>query len=580
MYVKALNLIVCLSVLCFICIPANACTTIIVTKGASSDGSVFVAHSDDSEMFDNRLIYVPAADHKPGSMRPVYFDACSIGNIGGYNSCTYRRYVGESRGPGYINPMFPKSIPIGEIPQVEHTYAYFDANYGIMNEHQLMFGECTDGSLTDNTKPGPSRLFYSAELSRVALERCKTAREAVKLIGHLIDTYGFYGTGETLPVADPNEGWVIEMVPGPRGCKGLWVAKKVPDGEIFVAANEFRIRDVEPDDPDMMHSKNLFQVAEKQGWWKPSRGKLDWLKTVSLGEYNHPYYSLRRVWRLFDRIAPSKKFSPWVKDGYTRAYPFSVKPDKKMSVRDVMMLYRDHYEGTPFDLTKGPAAGPFGCPYRYAGPYDASGDVSNPKVKRKGAWERPLSIFRCGYSFVCQGRSRYPDHVGGILWFGEAAPAETCYVPFFVGVNSLPEKYTTHDIKRFSTDSAWWVFNFVKNFAAVKYSYIIKDINKMQDAIEHAEIRAITKASDKAAKLYAESPLEARKYLTRFSSALANDVVSEWWELATRLIAKYSDGYVNTPDKLATEVGYPEKWLSRTLWKEGPVSYAKPKKAK
>jgi len=559
-------------------IEADACTTIIVTSKASSDGSVFVAHSDDGEMFDCRLIYVPAADHKPGSMRPVYFDAASIGNISGYNSFTYRRYAGTSRGPDYVNPKVPQSVPIGYIPQVAHTYAYFDANYGIMNEHQLMFGECTDGSKTDNVKPGPNRLFYSAELSRVALERCKTAREAVKLIGHLIDTYGFYGTGETLPVADPKEGWVIEMVPGPKGCKGLWVAKKVPNGEIFVAANEFRIRDVDPNDPDMMFSKNLFKVAEQQGWWKPVDGKLDWLKTVSLGEYNHPYYSLRRVWRLFDRIAPSREFSPWVENGFTRAYPFSVKPDRKLSVRDVMRLYRDHYEDTEFDLTKGAAAGPFGCPYRYPGPYDASGDVSNPKVKRKGAWERPLSIFRCGYSFVCQGRSSYPDPVGGVLWFGEAAPAETCYVPFFVGVNSLPEKFEKHDVRTFSLDNAWWIFNFVENFAALKYRYIINDIKKMQQEIETEELAAVAKATKEALELNKKNPSEARRYLTEFSTNQAERVLDQWWRFATVLIARYSDGYINTPDKLAGEVGYPHKWLNRTLWDKGPVIYGKTEK--
>ncbi len=248
---------------------ADAGSTMIVTKGASADRSVFVAHSDDSEMFDNRLIYVPPADHKPGDMRPVYFDSCSIGPLPDYNSFLYRRYTGTHRGPGYVAPDAPQSVPIGYTPQVAHTYGYFDASYGVMNEHQLMFGECTNGSKTDGTKTSPARLFYSAELAQVALERCKTAKEAVKLIGHLIDIYGFYGTGETLPGGDPNEAWVIEMVPGPDNIKGLWVTKKVPDGEVFIAANELRIRDVDPDDPDMMYSKNLFPTAKAKGWWNP-----------------------------------------------------------------------------------------------------------------------------------------------------------------------------------------------------------------------------------------------------------------------------------------------------------------------
>ncbi len=559
---------------------ALACTTMIVTKKASRDGSVFVAHSDDGEMFDSRLMYVPAADHKPGSMRPVHYDACALGHLPRYNSFTYRRYVGPARGPDYVDPDAPQSVPIGFIPQVEHTYAYFDANYGIMNEHQLMFGECTNGAKRSHVKPDDSRLFYSAELSRVALERCKTAREAVKLIGRLIDKYGYYGTGETLPVADPNEAWVIEMMPGPKGCKGLWVAKKVPDGTVFVAANEFRIREVKKNDPDMMYSDNLFRVTREKGWWNPEEGPLDWLKAVSHGEYCHPYYSLRRVWRLFDRIAPSKNFSPWVENGYTKAYPFAVKPDEKLSVRDVMDLYRDHYEGTQFDLTKGPGAGPFGCPYRYPGDYDPHGDVAEMSIPRQGSWERPISIFRCGYSFVCQARANLPDPIGGILWFGEAAPAETCYVPFFAGITDVSDKFTTQDARKFSLDSAWWIFNLVENLATMKYSYIIKDINKLQNEIEHAEVEAIKKVTRRAVRLYKKDHGRARQYLTKWSNNNANEVVERWWKLATRIIARYSDGYINTPKAMAQEVGYPKKWLHRTRWEEGPVSYEKPTKKK
>ena len=183
---------------CYITSTANACTTILVTKGASSDGSVFVTHSDDNELSDERIIYVPAMNHKPGAKRPIYYDNAAFGPV------TPIRYVGTNRGPGYNIPGLPKSKPIGYIPQVSHTYAYFDGTYGIMNEHQLMIGECTNGAKIE-LKPSKERIFYSAELSRVALERCKTAREAIKLMGKLIDKYGYYGTGETLLIGDKNE---------------------------------------------------------------------------------------------------------------------------------------------------------------------------------------------------------------------------------------------------------------------------------------------------------------------------------------------------------------------------------------
>ena len=548
----------------------------LVTKGASQDGSVIVAHSDDSELFDQRLVFVPAADHEPGSLRPVYYDASALGERPEYQSYLVRRYVGTDRGPTYMDPTQPQSIPLGSIPQVAHTYAYYDGSYAIMNEHQLMFGECTDGSkLQPDPVPG-KLIFYSAELSRVAAERCTKAREAVELIGHLIETYGYYGTGETLPIGDTEEGWVIEMAPSPEGKGGLWVAQKVPDGEVFVAANELRIREVDPDDPNMLYCKDLHAIAQKHGWWKPEDGKLDWLRTVSQGEYSHPYYSLRRVWRLQARMAPSQELSPWVKDGFTKAYPFSIKPDHKLSVRDVMGLYRDYYQGTEFDQSKGVTAGPFGSPYRYPGPMDAGNDTGDPNAKLKGAWERPISIYRCGFSYVCQARGWLPDPIGGVVWFGPDQPMSTCYVPFYAGVNSIAEAYSTCDTTTFSQDSAWWAFNFVANWAGLKYSYMIKDIQQKQESIELAELESLKKMDRQALELYQQDPVKARELLTRYCQTQAAQVVKDWWNLAWTLVARYDDGYVNAPGKMAQEVGYPDNWYNKSEWPHGPTSYEKP----
>jgi len=547
----------------------SACTTILVTKGASMDGSVFVSHSDDDELGDQRIIYVLAADHEAGSKRPVYYDACSF-------EVTTVRYVGTSRGPGYDTPG-PKTQPLGYIPQVEHTYAYFDGNYGIMNEHQLMFGECTNGAKIELKQEEGKRIFYSAELSRVALERTRTAREAIKLMGELIEEYGYYGTGETLLVGDKEEGWVFEMACGTLDeTAGLWVAKKVPDGEVFVAANEFRIREVDPDDPDMMFSENLFEVAEKRGWWKPEDGKLDWLRTISQGEYNHPYYSLRRVWSVMRRLKPSANFSPWVEDGFTKAYPFSVKPDKKLTVSDVMALHRDHYEGTEFDMTKGPAAGPFGSPYRWIGEYDgAQNNVSDSDIDMWGAWERPLSVFYCGYMFVNQARSWLPDPIGGVCWLGPDKPYLTAFVPFYVGMTDLPTSYQTGNTEKFDRSVAWWAFNFVANWANLKFSYMKEDILAKQREIEGKEFSMQQGIDKEALRLHKENPLLAKEYLTTYSIDNANSVVTQWWDLADMLIAKYSDGFVNIP-KTAEEVGYPEWWLKEVGYDKGPISYQKP----
>jgi dipeptidase len=360
---------------------------------------------------------------------------------------------------------------------------------------------------------------------------------------------------------------------------GLWVARRVPDGHVFVAANEFRIRDIDPDDPDLLYCDYLFDQVTALGWWDPSRGQMDWLRTISLGEYNHPYYSLRRVWRVLSTVAPSLGLDPWVEDGYTRDYPFSVEPDILLSTRDVMDLHRDHYEGTEFDMTEGLAAGPFGFPNRYYGPYDGSGDAVNPDMPHEGAWERPLSVSYLGYVYVNQGRSWLPDPVGGVCWMGCDRPSETCYVPFYAGTTDLPRCYQVVDTDRFDFESAWWAFNLVSNWAAVKYSYIIRDIRDMQDMIELAELDMQRTVDSTFVELWAADPDSAVSYITGYTMANAQDVVDRWWEFAGYLIAKYDDGYIMEPDQehpQPRQVGYPREWRDAVGYREGPVSYEPP----
>lgn len=554
-----------------------ACTTMIVGKDATADGSVIVAHSDD-DVDDERVAYVPAADHKPGSMRAVYYDNCSLGFDPKYNSTVVRRYIGTDRGPVYDTKDYAPSKPIGYIPQVAHTYAYFDSNYGMMNEHQLMIGECTCGAKVE-PKPEPGkRIFYSAELSRVALERCTSAREAIKLIGKLIKEYGYYGTGETLLIGDPREGWVLEMCAYDMdGKDGIWVARRVPDNGLFVEANEFRIREVKKNSPDTMYSDNLFKVCREKGWWNPKEGELDWLKAVSWGEYGHPYYSLRRVWGVFRKANRSLKLPAWVEDGYTKAYPFTVVPDKKLTVADVISLYRDHYEGTEFDMTKGISAGPFGNPTRFEKNPD-EGDTTNLNVyKPKGAWERSLSIYRCGESWISQGRSWLPDPVGGICWIGLDRPATTCLIPIYAGVNELPRSFETMNVLKFSRRSAWWAFNFVANYAAIKYSYMIKDIEAEQKELE-GRAYAMRPAVDQAALTLYKNGNEklCREYLTSFCRTNAEQVISQWWKLSGNLIVKYNNGCITTEKEVMKLVGYPEWWLKTAGYYKGPISYKKP----
>lgn len=555
---------------------ALACTTMIVTPGATADGSMMVAHSDDDELGDQRLVYVPAK--KQEGDRQIYSDFLF-----------YPRIVTDDRGPAY-NTAGDRTAPLATIPyediwkllgrKQEMSFAYFDGNYGIMNEANLMMGECTNGANYEPdpvSKAGdgkPQRLFYSSELSRIALENCVTAREAVNLMGGLIDKYGYFSTGETLLVADEKEAWVFEMcaLPDTR-YHSAWVAERVPDGEYFVAANTFRIRDVIKDDPDnFQYSKHLIPGLKKLKWWdEKKQGTIDWLRAVSPGEYNHPYYSLRRVWRAMDRVNPDLGLSPWVKDTYTRDYAFSIKPRTKLEVQDVFALYRDHYEGTEFDLTKGVAAGPYGDPHRFVGPYDGNQNNVDTEKKFYGAWERAISVFYQGYTFVCQTRPEAPEATKGVLWFGPDVSYTTCFTPFFSKSAQIPKPYQVGNPQRFDPTSAWWHFDLLGNWARLNFQRMTTvDIQPLQKRLEDKAVAGVLAMDQKVEGMTAD---QAREAVTRFGYDNAKTVLEKWRNLTFTLFAKYSDGYINLPGKEARPIGYPAKWLNETRYHNGPTTY-------
>ncbi|MCL5807654.1 MAG: C69 family dipeptidase [Deltaproteobacteria bacterium] len=564
--------IVCLG----IAVPAWTCTTTLTGKKASADGSVMVSHSDDG-LSDARLIYVPAMDHRPGSLRPVFYSHCALDFKPQWGASETQRIVTRDRGPGYDTTGDPSSVPLGYIPQVRHTYAYFDANYGIMNEHQLSIGECTNkAKVHPEPEPG-KRIFYSAELSRVALERCRTAREAVTLMGELIEKYGYYGTGETLIVADPGEGWVMEMAGyDMNGTGGVWVAQRVPDDGFFVAANQFRIREIRRNAADMMFSGNIFAVAEKQGWWKPGDGPLDWTSVYGDGEFHHPYYSLRRVWRAQSLAAPSLNLAAWVEGPFTKIYPFAVKPDQKLTVENIFAIHRDNYEGTEFDLTKGLAAGPFGNPNRFEGQAEGVADKEGRLTPLKGEFERPLNIYRCVYAYVNQSRHWLPDAIGGLTWFGPDRPATAVLMPFYAGATTLPAPIQKGDILSFNRESMWTAFNYVANYAMLKYSYMIKEIQAVRDRLEARFFGTQQEVEEEALALWKKGDKKgARSLLTRHADEQALNVLREWWLLSEHLYIKYNDGYLNTKAGIAQAVFYPAWWLKLVGYQDGPTSYEK-----
>jgi len=506
---------------------ALACTSIIVGKDASVDGSVMVTHTCDGS-YDSRVQVIPGQTFPEGAMAPVYEDRL------------HETLPGHQR------------VKRGEIPQVSQTYTYFHVAYPFMNEHQVLIGEATFGGRSEMVND--EGLFFIEELEAFALQRAKTAREAIKIMGELAEKYGYADWGETLTVIDPNEAWVFEIVgPGPLwtpdcGEPGaVWVAQRVPDDHVFVVANRSRIGEIDLSNPDyFMASPNVFSKAEELGFWKPEDGPFVFHKVYNPNPYGWPHYQRRREWRVFSLLAPSLNLDP-----YADFYPFSVKPDKKVSVRDLMAIKRDHYEGTEFDLTKGMAAGPFGNPNRYATPRSV-----RPEGKENLDWERAISIFRCSYSFVGQARSWLPDPIGGVIWFGEDAPHSTVYVPFYAGITHTPKSFSEGSREFFDKDYAWWAFNFVSNWADLKYCYMIEDIKKVQKEFEDQFFANQPAIEKTALGLYNEDPELAIQFLTTYSNTVATTVVDRWWKLADELVFKYYDGYVG-----GKSVGYPTWWL-------------------
>ncbi len=500
-----------------------ACTNLIVTRGASKDGSVMVTYTCDGE-FHPHLLYVRAEDYGPDD----YYEI--------------KDWSGKVR---------------GKVKQVPHTYAVVN----LMNEHQVVIGETTfDGR---EELRNPDGMLHYWVLMRLALQRAKTAREAIKVMTGLVEECGYASTGESFSIADPKEAWLMEMIgPGPGGKGAIWVARRVPDGYICSHANMSRIGEFPTNDPDnCMYSENVISFAIEKGYYDPDSGK-----PFSFRDAYHPptpqtlRYTATRVWSIFRRAAPSKDWPP----DYHRAvkgadpYPLWIKPDQKLSLADVFDLMRDHYEGTDYDMTKGVDAGPYGTPNRWR---PMTWEVDGIEY----SWERPISTQQTGFSFVSQSRSWLPNSIGGVLWYGVDDTYTTCYVPLYCGINEVPKAYAYGSLREFSWDSAWWVFNFVANFANLKYSYMIKDIRKVRDELEGTLITLQPEVEKTALELSKKKPEMLIRYLTDYSVSHAELVVDRWRELGEYLLAKYNDGYVKNEKGHPEERGYPEAWLRNVL---------------
>ncbi len=527
------NLITAVTMVACLAQQALACTSILVTKGASKDGSTMITYSMDSHELYGQLAYRPAGIHLPGTMRDVF-----SGETGKF---------------------------LGRVKEAPVTFS----RVGLINEHQLAIGETTFTGREE--LEGPAGIIDYDNLMLMALERCRTAREAVRTMAQLVDEYGYASTGESISIADPNEAWIFEIIGKGKGQKGaVWVAMKVPDGYISAHANLARIRQFPRfDSENCLYSKDVISFAREKGWFKGADQDFSFADTYCPPDFSGLRFCESRVWSVFRRSAPSLNLSSDFMKGVKGAPlpPLWIKADTKLSVRDVMELMRDHFENTEFDMTKDVGAGPYALPYRWR-PMEWELDG------QKYLHERAISTQQTASVFVTQSRSWLPDPIGGIIWFGMDDSYSSVFVPFYCGIRGVPKAWGTESgsFDEFSWDSAFWIFNWVANTAYGRYSDMIVDIQTVQRELEGKFEADQPGVENNAAKLFAQSPVQARDYLTQYSALQADLALARWRKLGETLLWKYLDGNLHREKGLSTRREHPrytDEWYRRIVQEKG-----------
>ena len=494
--------------LCSAWVAGMACTNFLVGKDASVDGSTMISYAADSYALYGYLHFAPAADHAPSAMREV-------------ND-------------------WDTGKPLCSIPQVPHTYNVV----GNMNEHQLTIGETTWGGRPE-LEIGEGIDYGS--LMYIALERCKTAREAIKCMTDLVAEYGYASSGESFSIADPNEVWMMELIGKGKVEKGaVWVATRIPDDCIAAHANQARITTINFKDKDnWMWSKDVVKFARKQGYFTGKKDEdFNFQEAYAPYDFSGLYVCEARVWSFF------RKFSDEMEQYYDFAtgktfvetggkyagerMPLYIKPNHKVSAQELKDCMRDQYEGTPLDITQGPDAGPWNSKLRY-------GSLGFQLDSVQYWFERPIATQQTGWSFVAQMRGYESAKAGGILWFGVDDAASSLYVPMYSKINAVPECYaeSNGDMYTYSPTSAWWTYNIVANWAYTKYSAMMPDIKKVQAAWEDKFNAQVAVVDNAVAELNDE---EATEWLTKYSIMQAEESTAAWKELGIYLFVKYLDG--------------------------------------
>ena len=492
------------------CPTCESCTSVLVGRAASADGSTMTSHSCDSTTDRTWMNIVPNQKHKPGEMAKVYAEPK------------------ETKGPDD-----PDRIETGQIPQVPETYAYLNAAYPIMNEHQLAIGETTFGGKRElYSEKG---IIDCPELYRLVLERAKTAREAIKVADELTKKYGYTDYGEAFTFADTKETWFFEILgPGKGKTGAVWAAVRIPDDEVAVSANAPRIRELNLADKDhYMASDNVLTLAEELGYWSKASGKP--FEFCTAYGSRSAMGSRRREWRALSRLAPSLKLDP-----NAEHYPLSVKPETKLTVKTVLDLFRDTYEDTPFDMIRslwkvgkdGKAVrSPIANPFMNNDYLDAFNITS----------ERTIACKRATYVQLTQSRAWLPNPVGGVVWLGYDNPMTTPHTPFYIGISQMPDSYMVDGRRKFRRDCAWWAYRQVSQLAMMRWQPMVKDIEKVWKPIEEKAFADQEKFEQEVVATLKTDPKKAQAMLTKYSHDIANGAVTAYWQLADDLWTRYTN---------------------------------------
>ena len=520
-----------------------ACTNLIVGKAASADGSVIVSYSADSYGMYGYLCHYPAAVHAEGTWREIL-------------DWESGRYTGR-------------------IPEAAQTYNVI----GNINEYQVTIAETTFGGREELVNP--EGIIDYGSLIYLALQRSKTAREAIDVMTSLVEEYGYNSSGESFSIADPNEVWIMEMIGKGPGRKGaVWVAIRIPDDCIAAHANQARIRQFPlKDKQNCLYSKDVIKFAREMGYFDGKDSEFDFADAYCPADFGGLRYCDARVWSYFNMFADAdmNEYLPWAMgDATATPMPLYIQPKQKVSVRDVQNAMRDHYEGTPMDITGDIGAGPWSMPYR---PSPLSFKVDDKSYFN----ERPISTQQTAFTFVSQMRSELPNAIGGVLWFGTDDANMAVFTPVYCCTNVVPECYKREmaDAVTFSEKSAFWLFNMVSNMVYPRYSALIGDLKKAQKDAEDTFAQSQSDVEAKAMELYNDNPPTAVAMLTEYTNQMAMATMRAWGHLAKFLIVKHNDMVVKPEENgvfkrtetgegvSPVRTGYPEHFNRRIAKETG-----------